>query len=284
VTVATAHRQPDVGDLVGSYRLEELLGQGATGRVFRARREDDGEVVALKLLKGELSSDDVYRRRFEREARAASEIQSDHLVSIVDAGEADGRHYLAMAYVSGPTLATCIETDGPLDVDKTLRLAGQVAAGLDALHAHGLVHRDVKPSNIMLTEDEGRAALTDFGLVKGRAHTVLTRPGQVLGTLHYMAPELIRGETAERACDIYALGCVVYECLTGGPPFAGAQPFQVGVSHLQDDPPEPATRRPDLPGELSSATLQALAKEPRERPPTATAYVHMLHVSARSRR
>jgi serine/threonine protein kinase len=268
------------GESVGAYRLESILGEGAVGVVFRATRDDDGAVVALKVLKRQLSRDEVYRRRFVHEARVAAEVEHKHLVPILDAGEADGRSYLAVKYVAGRSLEERIRDEGPLPLDEILRLAAQAGAGLDALHRQGLVHRDIKSSNIMLNE-QGDAALTDFGLAKGPAYTVLTRPGQVMGTLDYMAPELIKGEPASPASDIYAFGCVVYECISGSPPFAHKSMLQVGLAHLGEEPPDPLASRPDLPKELSWAALQALAKEPEKRPPTATAYGHMLRVSGK---
>ena len=268
------------GAALGPYRLEGVLGEGGMGVVYRARRDFDGSVVALKVLRPELASDDVYRQRFLREARVASEVEHPHLVAIVDAGEADGTPYLAAQFVAGKTLRAEIATGGPLAIDATLAMAAQVGAGLDALHASGLVHRDVKPSNVMLDQD-GRALLCDFGLAKGRAYTVLTSPGQVMGTLDYIAPELIRTGHATGATDIYALGCVVFECLAGAPPFGGLNPFQVGVAHLEEEPPDPCERRPDAPDRLSWAVLRALEKDPERRPNTATAYAHMLALAAR---
>ncbi len=208
---------------LGEYELEVELGRGAMGTVYRARSAD-GELVALKVLDPALGADDAYRARFAREARVAHEVRDRHLVRILEVGDADGRPYLVLEYVSGGALSDRLRR-GALALDESLRLVGQVAAGLDALHRHGLVHRDVKPSNIMLRED-GSAALTDFGVAKGAAYTVLTRPGQVLGTLDYLAPELVRGGEATPASDIYALGCVAFECLAGAPPVRRPEPVR----------------------------------------------------------
>jgi serine/threonine-protein kinase len=268
-----------VGDTLGPYRLEERLGEGGMGLVFRAVREPDGAAVALKLLKIDLSEDETYRRRFLHEARSAAEVAHEHLVSILDAGEIDGRPFLAVAYVQGKTLEELIQADGRLPVDTTLRLLDEVASGLDALHERGLVHRDIKSSNIMVADD-GTAALTDFGLAKGESYTVLTRPGQVLGTLDYMAPELIKGHAATPASDIYALGCTVYECVAGRAPFDHRSGFQKGIAHLDEEPPDPGADRDDWPLPLSTAVLAALQKEPELRPPTAGAYARGLRAAA----
>jgi serine/threonine protein kinase len=272
---------PDVkiGDLVGPYRVEEMLGEGGMGIVFRALRQPNGEVVALKVLRTELAKDTTYKRRFIHEARAASAVRHKHIVPVLEAGEVDGRQYLAVAYMPGRTLADRVKQDGALPVADVLRLAGEIASGLDALHEKGIVHRDVKPSNVLLDRG-GSAALTDFGLARGRAYTVLTQAGRLVGTVDYMAPELIRGLPAGPHSDIYALGCLVFECVAGSPPFGDKGPFQVGVAHLQEDPPDPCAGRQDAPAELGWAVLQALAKDPGKRPSTATAYASLLRLAA----
>ncbi len=267
------------GDRLGAYRLEAPLGQGGMGIVFRAVREPDGLVVALKVLRPELDHDEVFRHRFVHEARAAGEVQHRHLVPIVDAGEADGRSYLAVAFVDGRTLEETLGRDGPLPIDAVVRLVRHVGSGLDALHASGIVHRDVKPSNVLIDE-RGSAMLTDFGLAKGRAYTVLTRPGQVIGTLDYLAPELIRGQPATPATDIYALGCVGFECVAGRPPFGDKGPFQVGLAHLEEPPPNPCAGRPELSARVSAAILTALGKDPERRPATAGEYAGLLRAAA----
>lgn len=244
------------------------------GLVFRAVGAD-GEAVALKVLKRELGEDDVFRERFNQEARAAAEVHHPNLVPIIEAGEADDRHYLVMRYAEGGSLDDRIHETGALEVDETLALAEGLAGGLDALHAAGLVHRDVKASNVVFDRD-GKGMLTDFGLAKGRAYTVLTRPGQVLGTAEYLAPELVRGERATPVTDVYALGCVICECLTGRTPFAEKTLAQIVIAHLDEDPPDPSEERPDVGPELGRAVLTALAKDPAERPQSAGAYASLL--------
>jgi eukaryotic-like serine/threonine-protein kinase len=270
------------GHRLGPYRIEARLGQGGMGMVFRAAG-DDGRVVALKVLRDELVADEAFRRRLAREARAAAGVRHPNLVPVLDVGEADGRVYLAVGYVEGRSLAERLAADGPLGVPELVRLAAEVGDGLEALHGRGIVHRDVKPANILLATD-GTAVLGDFGLAKNRAWTVLTRPGQVLGTLAYLAPERIRGEPAGPLSDLYALGCVLYECLAGSPPFAGRGVLRVGMAHLEEEPGDPAAGRADVPPALAWTVRQALAKDPARRPPSPAALARMLRLAAADRR
>lgn len=244
------------------------------GLVFRAVR-NGGDVVALKVLKRELGEDETFKQRFGQEARAAAEVQHPSLVPIIEAGEAEGRPYLAVRYAEGGTLEDRLRNSGPLGLDKTLRIADQLASGLDALHGAGLVHRDIKASNVVFDAD-GNGMLTDFGLARGHAYTVLTRPGQVVGTLDYLAPELVKGERATPATDVYALGCTVYECLTGATPFGDKKLFQIGLAHLEEEPRDPAAVRPELGPKLAQAVLTALEKDPARRPESAGAYASLL--------
>jgi serine/threonine-protein kinase len=276
----TPHDDLRSGDVLGDYRLQELIGEGAMGLVYRAVHETLGHPVALKVLRPELSDDTVFRRRFTREAKIASAVEHENLVPIVESGETRGRAYLAAGYVEGLTLEERLLVDGPLPLDDLLEVIAGLGAALGALHRHGLIHRDVKPSNVML-DPNGKALLTDFGLARGPAYTALTRPGQLMGTVEYLAPELIRGEMATKASDIYALGCLAYACATGVTPFGGRGIFEVTVAHLAEAPGDPCAVRPDLPAELSGPLLAALAKEPAERPRSARAYALSLWVSAK---
>jgi serine/threonine-protein kinase len=264
----------EVGHRLGPYRIEARLGQGGMGIVFRALHDGDGRTVALKVLRDELGADDTFRRRLAREARAAAEVDHPNLAPVLEAGEADGRVYLAIRYVEGQSLAGRLRADGPLPLAGLVRLAAEVGAGLGAL--------DVKPANILLGSD-GMAVLGDFGLAKGRAYTVLTRPGQVLGTLDYLAPELIRGEPAGPMSDLYALGCVLFECVAGAPPFAGRGILRIGMAHLEEEPGDPAAGRPDIPQAVSWTVRQALAKDPARRPTNAGALARMLRLAAADR-
>jgi serine/threonine-protein kinase len=251
------------------------------GIVFQASRSPDGEVVALKVLRQSLSEDELYRRRFEREARIASELRHKHVVPVLDFGESSGRLFLVTPYIRGSSLSERIAIRGPLSLPDTMRVAAELSRALDALHAGDLVHRDVKPGNVLLDED-GSAALTDFGLARGAADTVLTKAGTVVGTVDYLAPELIQGERASAASDIYAFGCLLYECLAGDPPFAGRAFVETLVAHTADDPVDLTMRRPDLPPEVSWTISTALAKDPAQRPATAVAFARVLRASAQT--
>jgi serine/threonine protein kinase len=270
--------EPQSGDMVGPYRVDSMIGEGGMGRVYRAVGPD-GTVVALKVVKAELAKDDVFRRRFEREAGTAARVAHSNVVPVLSTGEQDGIPYMAQQFVTGGSLEDKIKREGKLDLRETVDLLTQVADGLDALHAEGLIHRDVKPGNILL-DGEGKAYITDFGLMKDREASVLTRPGQALGSMDYMAPEQIRGEEVTAQSDVYALGCVMIECLSGQPPFADRQGMRILWAHLQEDPPDPAAGRDDVPPDVGWAVTRALEKEPEKRPPTATAYAHMVRIAA----
>jgi serine/threonine-protein kinase len=260
------------GDTIGAYTLRERLGDGATAIVFRAT-SPEGD-VALKLLRPESARDPARRARFVREARVAAEAAGRHLVPVLAAGEEDGQPFLALPLYP-ETLAGLLERD-PLAPERAAALVTDVAAALDVLHARGLVHRDVKPSNVLL-DAAGRAHLADFGLATAHDWTRLTREGALVGTPHYVAPELVAGEDASSASDIYSLGCVAYHCLAGRSPFAGRGALEVGFAHLEEEPAPPPVGAP-----LAEACLAALAKEPAARPATASAYALLLRTGARS--
>ena len=262
---------------VGAYRLRRLLGEGATGLVFEAAAAD-GTVVALKLLRPERAADAVARSRFLREERVARRIDSRHVVPILEVGEEAEGTYLVMPYYPQGSLARRLREGRSLSLDRTVRLAAELGRGLDALHEHGILHRDVKPSNVLLAGD-GAAALSDFGLARAADSTRVTQDGQVLGTPHYLAPELIEGSEATRASDLYGLGCVLYECVVGEPPFAGRTAAEIGFAHLVDPAPDPRERRPELAADVAAALLTALEKDPQARPTSGGAFARMLHVA-----
>jgi serine/threonine protein kinase len=272
--------QPDplLGTTVGRYRIEEVLGIGGMGRVYRAVGPD-GELVALKLVKSDLAQDSVFRRRFEREARIAQTVDNPHVVPVLDTGEHEGVPYLSQRFITGGSLEQKLEREGQLAVPDALAICAQVAAGLDALFAAGMVHRDVKPANVLL-DAEGVACITDFGLAKDSQATNLTRPGQALGSLDYMSPEQIRGEEVTAATDVYSLGCVIFQCLSGTTPFGDRQGMRVLWAQLQDEPRDPCAELKDTPPELGPAILKALAKNPAERPQSAGEYAQLLHLAA----
>jgi serine/threonine protein kinase len=257
---------------VGSYRLRRLLGEGALGLVYEAVGED-GATVAVKLLRPEQAEDADVRARFLREARPAARIESRHVVPVLEVGES----YLVLPYYPRGSLARRLREEGALSLDRTVRLAAELGRGLDALHEHGILHRDVKPSNVLLAGD-GTAALSDFGLARASDSTRITHDGQLVGTPHYLAPELIEGAEATRASDLYALGCLLYECVAGEPPFTG-RPAEIGFAHLAEPPPDPRERRPELSEGVALALLAALEKDPQARPTSGTALARMLHVA-----
>lgn len=270
--------EPRTGDLVGPYRVETLLGEGGMARVYLAVGSD-GDQVALKLVKADLAAEPVFRRRFDREASVAMRISHPSVVRVLDMGRHHGVPYMAQELVRGGSLQEMIEDRGRLDLDLAVSLCAQIADGLDALHALGLLHRDLKPANILL-DDEGRVKITDFGLAKDLDGTVLTKPGQAVGSMDYMAPEQIRGADVSAPTDVYALGCLLCECLTGQPPFADRQGMKILWAHLQEDPPDPCASRADLPAGVGEAVLRALAKEPADRPQTAGAFARLVREAA----
>jgi serine/threonine-protein kinase len=278
---------PLVGTHFGDYAVDSLLGVGGMGKVYRATAPD-GTAVALKLVKEDYARDETFRRRFYREARIAQMVKHPNVVPVVDTGEHQGLPFMAQRFISGKSdpnkgesLDDKLKRDGPLDVATSVQVCTDVASGLEALWAAGMVHRDVKPANILLDE-RGQAYITDFGLAKDTQGSLLTLPGQALGSMDYMSPEQIRGEPVSAASDIYALGCVMYECMVGRPPFADVQGMRILWAHLQDEPPDPTSLRSELPPEFARTIMVAMAKDPQQRPHTAGEYARMLAEAAKS--
>jgi len=256
---------PDVGDTLGGYTLESLLGRGGMGSVYLATHERLGRRVALKVIAPELAHDDDFRARFLREARLAASLDHPHVVPVYDAGEVDGVLFIAMRYVRGSTLHQVLGDTGALSVTETVRIAEQVGSALDAAHAAGLVHRDVKPANVLLAEPDGHVYLGDFGLAKPMSSASTTRTGFFLGTADYSAPEQIEGRPLDARADVYSLGAVAFHCLTGRPPFTRDTEFAVLQAHLGEPPPEVTALRPELPLPIDRVVATALAKRPEDR-------------------
>ncbi len=269
---------PRIGTSVGPYRIESVLGVGGMGRVYRAT-DPGGTLVALKLVRADLAEDSIFRKRFEREAKIAQDVKNPHVVPVLDTGEHEGVPYLSQLFIEGGSLEQKLKREGKLDVPTALAICAQVADGLDALFQGGMVHRDVKPANVLLDND-GTALITDFGLAKDSQGTALTRPGQALGSMDYMSPEQIRGEDVTAATDVYSLGCVMCECLSGAPPFADKQGMRVLWAQLQDDPPDPTSGLDGAPAGLGPAVLCALEKDAAKRPQSAGEYARLLHEAA----
>jgi serine/threonine protein kinase len=267
--------EPRPGDSVGPYRITRTIGRGRMGVVFEGVA-DAGEPVAIKVVTTELSQDEVFVRRFQREVAAAQKISHPHVVPVLGAGEQGGLPYLVQALIAGGSLHDRLVKDGKLDLGTTIRMLRGPAEGIDALHASGLVHRDIKPGNILL--DGETAYVTDFGLAKDSQASNLTRPGQALGSLDYMAPEQIRGEDVSAATDIYALGCMIHECLTGTPPYGGRPSMRVLFAHLQEDPPDLSDA--GIAPAVAKAINRAMEKEAEDRPASAAGYISSIAKAA----
>ena len=262
--------EPRPGDSLGPYKITRVIGRGRMGIVFEGTA-DGQDPVALKVVTTELSQDDVFLRRFRREVQAAQKIEHPNVVPVLAHGEEGGLPYLVQRLIPGGSLADRLEKSGPLELTAAVRMLAACAGGIDALHAAGLVHRDIKPANILL--DGETPYVSDFGLAKDSQASNLTRPGQALGSLDYMSPEQIRGEDVSPATDIYSLGCVMYEILTGTPPFGGRPSMRVLFAHLQEPPPDISAQRADISAATARAITRALEKEPEDRPASAADYV-----------
>jgi Protein kinase domain len=256
------------GSSLAGYRLIELAGEGGMGRVYRAVQPGTERVVALKVIRPELASDPGFRERFEVESRLAASIDHPAVIPVFEAGEADDVLYVAMRWVEGRDLRRLLADEGPLDPARAVDLLDQLAAGLDAAHAGGLIHRDIKPANVLL-EGEG-AFLSDFGLARtSSAGDSATQVGGLVGTVDYLAPELVDGGAATVASDVYALGCVLFEMLTGSVPFRADGLVAKLNARLRTDAPAPSTLRPELPRGFDAVLRRALARDPARRPRTA---------------
>lgn len=256
------------GTPFGQYRLIELLGRGGMGEVWKAFDTATQRVVAVKVLPAQLATDPVFEQRFRREAFTAAALSEPHVVPIHNFGEIDGRLYVDMRLIEGQDLEHVL-AKGPLDSARSVKIIEQVASALNAAHRVGLVHRDVKPSNILLAEDDF-AYLIDFGIARGTEETGLTGTGNVVGTWPYMAPERFTTGQADTRADIYALACVLYECLTASRPFPGQSVEQQIAGHLTTPPPRPSISRPGISPQLDAVIAKGMAKDPEQRYSTTT--------------
>ena len=250
----------------GRYQVEELIARGGMGEVHRAYDTEHDRMVAIKLLGDHVATTDDFRQRFVREARAAARLREPHVIPIHAYGEVDGRLYLDMRLVEGRNLSARLAEGGPLDPAAAVDVIGQIASALDAAHAEGLVHRDVKPSNVLLT-DGGFAYLVDFGIARSMAaHADITGTGIPIGTVAYMAPERFEpdGRVGHRV-DVYSLACLLFQCLTGVPPFAGENPLALMHAHINQEPPRPTAYRPGLPPAVDHVIATGMAKRPGDR-------------------
>ncbi len=259
---------------LGYYRIEGIVGCGRTGIVYLATDSRTGRAVALKVLREDVSIDPVYRERFRREGDMLAALNHAHIIPIHGMGEVDGELFIATRLVSS-TLRNAILA-GPITVDAAMKILTSIASALDAAHLLGIVHRDVKPANVLM--DPGpEVFLGDFGLARDPSAAALTVPGQVLGTIDYMAPELLDGERVGPSTDIYGLACLAVETLTGTVPFLRDTDAATMYAHIVDPPPSVNERRPELPKALDDVLATGLAKDPDDRQPTAgTLVVEML--------
>lgn len=274
-----------VGTQIAGYQIEQQIGRGGMAVVYRATDRRLNRLVALKILAPELARDAAFRERFIREMRAAAAVDHPHIVPVFDAGEADGALYIAMLYASGHDVRTLIKAEGSLPAARVAEIAGQVASALDAAHARGLIHRDVKPANMLLAEAGGSGRpdhvyLSDFGLSKHSVSSAsLTLTGQFLGTLDYMAPEQVEGSPLDGRADVYGLACATYEMFTGEPPFKRDHDFAAIWAQLSAAAPSLLPLRPDLSPAVDQVISKALAKSPDDRYPSCGEFASALAAS-----
>jgi serine/threonine-protein kinase len=263
-----------IGSSFAGYRLDRLLGRGGMGTVYLATQEESGRMVALKLLRLDLASDVSFSARFKREARLGTELRHPHVVPLVGAGESQGVLYLAMDYIDGVDLAHVIAFQGPLHPRVIAAVVAQLGAALDAAAELGLVHRDVKPANVLIESRDGDpyAYLTDLGVSKHvTSQSGLTAAGVWVGSIDYASPEQLQSQPVDARTDVYALGCLLYEGLTGEVPFPRTRDVDKMMAHLAEPPPRPSLARPETPASFDAVVATALSKLPQDRFATAGA-------------
>jgi serine/threonine-protein kinase len=252
------------GIIAGRYEILDLISEGGMAEVFRARRQPEGDVVALKVLREQFASDAEFVERFEREAKAVAALAHPHMVRVYDSGRDGDVHYIAMEYVEGEDLKAHIRRVGRLGPARATEIAAQVCEALEYAHTHGVIHRDVKPQNILLTR-EGAVKVTDFGIARAVSSATITQTGTVLGSVQYLSPEQARGGVVGRSSDLYSLGVVLFEMATGQLPFAGDSPIAIALAHVNQPPLRPRSLVPELPEALDGIIRLALAKSPSRR-------------------
>src|SRR5881409_1165834 len=247
----------------GRYRIVRKLGTGGMANVYLAEDEVLGRRVAIKILNDRHAGDDQFVERFRREAKNAASLSHPNIVSIYDRGEAEGTYYIAMEYLDGRSLKELIVARGPAPIHLAVDYARQVLAAIRFAHRHGIVHRDIKPHNV-LVDGEGRLKVTDFGIARAGV-SQMTEAGSIIGTAQYLSPEQAKGAPVDQTSDLYSVGVVLYELLTGVVPFSGETPVEIAMKHLSTVPPPPSAKRKDVPRDLDLVVMRALAKDPAER-------------------
>jgi serine/threonine-protein kinase len=251
----------------GRYRIVRKLGSGGMADVYLAEDEELGRRVAIKILNDRHATDEQFVERFRREAKNAAGLSHPNIVSIYDRGEAEGTYYIAMEYLDGRSLKELVVARGPLPIADAIACTRDLLAALRFAHRKGVVHRDIKPHNVMADAD-GRLKVTDFGIARAGA-SQMTETGSIIGTAQYLSPEQARGAAVDQRSDLYSVGIVLYELLTGTVPFSGETPVEIAMKHLSDTPQPPSTKRSDIPPDLDMIVLRALAKSPEDRFQTA---------------
>ncbi len=262
------------GYRLGRYKVESEIAQGGQATVYRARDEETGDAVALKVIQGDLSGDATLRARLQQEAEAVRALDHPGIVAVREAGDIDGTVFIAMTLVEGPSLQEEIRSGGGIDPLRAVALLRQLAEALDHAHANGMVHRDVKPANVLVGPGD-RAYLTDFGLAKVAKSARLTRTGMWVGTIEYIAPEQLMAREVGPPADVYGLSALAYEALAGRPPFVRQNPADLIQAHLSESPRAPSSLRPSL-AFVDGVLARGLAKAPEDRYPTAGAMVRAL--------
>src|SRR5213596_1736947 len=251
----------------GRYRIIRKLGAGGMANVYLAEDQELGRRVAIKILDDRHAADNSFIERFRREAKNAAGLSHPNIVSIYDRGEAEGTYYIAMEYLDGRSLKELVVARGPLPIPDAIDATRQVLHALRFAHRKGVVHRDIKPHNVMADAD-GRLKVTDFGIARAGA-SQMTEAGSIIGTAQYLSPEQARGAAVDQRSDLYSVGIVLYELLTGTVPFNGETPVEIAMRHLSDTPRPPSVLRPEIPPDLDMVVLRALAKNPEDRFQTA---------------